>query len=84
MGNTFQRVVRVEDSRVAGGGASSAVGEGKLKGKGEVLGDESIVIMASEAVDISHHSSWAMEDLKEATKEFLGLAADLMNGAIML
>jgi hypothetical protein len=55
-----------------------------LKGKGEVLGDESIVIIASKAIDISHHLSWAMEDLKEATKEFLGPAADLMNGAIIL
>jgi hypothetical protein len=84
MGDTFQRVVRVEDSSVIGGGASCAVGEEKLKGKGEVLGDESIVIMASKAIDISHHSSWAMEDLEEVTKEFLGPAADLMNGAIIL
>jgi hypothetical protein len=84
MGDTFQRVVPADDSRVIGGGASSTVGEEKLKGKGEVLGDESIVMMASKAIDISHHSSWAMEDLKEATKEHLGPAADLMNGAIML
>jgi hypothetical protein len=38
--------------------------------------------MASKAIGISHHSSWGMEDLKEATKKFLGPAADLMNGSI--
>jgi hypothetical protein len=49
-----------------------------------VLGDESIVIMTSKAIDISHHPSWAMEHLKEVTEEFLSPATDLMNGSIIL
>jgi hypothetical protein len=36
------------------------------------------------AVDISHHTSRSVENLKEATKKLLSPTADLMDGTIML
>jgi hypothetical protein len=62
----------VEYSRVISSRSGSTVSSIKLEGHREVLSDERVVIMASKAVNISHHTRRAMEDLKEVTKKFLG------------
>jgi hypothetical protein len=49
----------------------------------QVLGDERMV-EASKAVNILHHASWAMKDLEEVTKEFLGPPTDLVDRSIIL
>jgi hypothetical protein len=72
----------VEYSRVISSRSSSTVSSIKLKGHREVLGDERVVIMASKAVDISHHTRRAMKYLKEVTKKFLGPPTDLMDRPI--
>ncbi len=41
------------------------------------------MIEPSEAVDVSHHARWAMENLKEVSKKLLGPAADLMDGPVI-
>jgi hypothetical protein len=69
MGHTFQRVVGMEDSRVTGSRASSAVGETKL-----------VFMEAGEAVDVSHHAGRPMKDLKVTAKKLLGPKADLVDG----
>ena len=69
----------MEYSRVISSRSSSTVSSIKLKGHREVLGDERVVIMASKAVDISHHTRRAMEYLKEVTKKFLGPLTNLMD-----
>jgi hypothetical protein len=81
--DAFERIVGVEDCGIIGGGASSSVGKKELKGKGEVLGDESVVIMTSKAIDVAHHPSWTVEHLEKVAKEFLSPATDLMNGSIV-
>jgi hypothetical protein len=48
-----------------------------------MLGDERVV-EASEAIDVLHHARWAMKDLKEVSKQFLGPAADLVDGTSVL
>ena len=48
-----------------------------MEDRREVLGDERVVIMASKAIDISHHKR--MEYLKDVTKKFLGPSTNLMD-----
>ena len=55
----------MENSRVAGSRSGGTVRGIQLEGNREVLGDERVIIMASKAIDISHHTRRAMEDLKE-------------------
>jgi hypothetical protein len=73
----------VEYSRVISSRSGSTVSSIKLEGHREVLGDERVVIMASKAVNISHHTRWAMEDLEEVTKKFLGPPTNLMDRPIV-
>jgi hypothetical protein len=63
--------------------SGSTVSSRKLEGHREVLGDERVVIMASKAVDISHHTRRVMEYLKEVTKKFLGPSTNLMDRPII-
>lgn len=46
-----------------------------------MFGNEGVVVEAGKAIDVSHHACWAMDDLKEVSKKFLGPAADLMDRA---
>ena len=63
----------MEDSGVVG---SSRLGSTDINLDREALGDGRIIIMASKAVDISHHTRRAIEDLKEITEKFLVLRND--------
>ena len=47
------------------------------------MSDERVVIMASKAVNISHHTRRAMEYLKKVTKKFLGPPTNLMDKPII-
>ena len=73
----------MENSRVAGSRSGGTVRGIQLEGNREVLGDERVIIMASKAIDISHHTRRAMEDLKEITEKFLGPSTELMDRAII-
>jgi hypothetical protein len=73
----------VENSRVVGNRLGSTVRGIKLEGNREVLGDELVIIVVSKAVNISHHTLRAMEDLKEITKKFLGPSTNLMDKPII-
>jgi hypothetical protein len=48
----------------------------------EVLSNKRI-IEAGEAVDVSHHARWPVEDLKEVSKKFLSPATNLVNGPVV-
>jgi hypothetical protein len=81
---TFQRVrMRRERSGVIGGRTSGTVSEIELEGNFEMLGDERMV-EASKTINISHHTRWAMKDVKEVSEELLGPATNLVDGAIVL
>jgi hypothetical protein len=80
MGDTFQRVVGMEDSRVIGSRASSTVGEIELVSYFEVLAYEMVFIEAGKAVNVSHHTGRPMKDLEEIAKKLLGPTADLVDG----
>ena len=84
MSDTFQWIVGVKNVSSISGWAGIVVGEIELQGNAEVLSDEWVVVMASEAIDISHHTCWSMEDLEKIAKEFLSPATDLVNGAVVL
>ena len=73
----------MEHSRVISSRLGSTVSSIKLEGHREVLGDERVVIMASKAVNISHHTRRAMEYLKKVTKKFLGPPTNLMDKPII-
>jgi|TARA_B110000240_G_scaffold46839_1_gene53070 hypothetical protein len=73
----------VENSRVIGSRAGSTVSSIKLEGHHEVLSDERVIVVASKAVDIPHHTRRAMEDLKEITEKFLSPSTNLMDGSII-
>jgi hypothetical protein len=73
----------VEYSRVISSRSGSAVSSINLESHREVLSDERVVIMASKAVDISHHTRRAMEYLKEVTKKLLGPPTNLMDRPIV-
>ena len=47
------------------------------------MSDERVVIMASKAVNISHHTRRAMEYLIEVTKKFLGPPTNLIDRPII-
>ena len=55
----------MENSRVIGSRTGSTVSSIKLEGHHEVLSDERVIVVASKAVDIPHHTRRAIEDLKE-------------------
>jgi hypothetical protein len=55
----------------------------ELESNSEMLCDEYVVIMASNAIDIPHHTGWLVKNLEVVAKEFLGPAADLMNRSII-
>ena len=57
----------MENSRVVGSRAGSTVSSIKLEGHREVLSDERVIVVASKAVNVPHHTRRAMEDLKEIT-----------------
>jgi hypothetical protein len=80
MGYTFQRVVGMEDSRVAGSRASSTVGEIELVSHFEMLADETVFIEAGKAIDVAHHTGRPMKDLEEIAKKLLGPTADFVDG----
>ena len=84
MGYAFQGIGRMEDSGVVSRRASSTVSEIKLECYFEMSGDERIFVEAGEAVNVSHHSSGVMEDLKEITEKLLDPTSNLMDGAIVL
>jgi hypothetical protein len=84
MGDTFQGIVRMENSGVIGSRTSCLVSIIESKNNLEVLCDKKVVAVAGEAVNIPHHTGWAMEDLKEATKKFLSPTTDLMDGTVIL
>ena len=72
----------IENSRLVGGRSSGAISKIKLKGDLEVLGDQR-VIETGEAVDVLHHASWSVKDLKEITEKLLGPSADLVDGTVV-
>jgi hypothetical protein len=49
----------------------------------EVLSDERVIVVASKAVDIPHHTRRTMEDLKEITEKFLSPSTNLMDRSII-
>jgi hypothetical protein len=73
----------VENSRVVGSRASSTVSSIKLESHYEVLSDEKVIVVASKAVDIPHHTRRVMEDLKEITEKFLSPSTNLIDGSII-
>ena len=73
----------MENSRVIGSRAGSTVSSIKLEGHHEVLSDERVIVVASKAVDIPHHTRRAMEDLKEITEKFLSPSTNLMDRSII-
>jgi hypothetical protein len=74
----------MKDGSVVSSRTSCTVGGVELQGDGLVLGDERVVVMASKAIDIPHHTRRTMEDLKEIAKELLSPTTDLMDGPIIL
>ena len=83
MREALDGVVGVEYSRVVGKRLGSTVRGIKLEGHREVLGDELVIVVVSKAVDISHHTLWAMEDLQEITEKFLGPSTNMMDKPII-
>ena len=64
VGDTFQRIVREKNSRVVSSRPISDILVVKTRSGGKVGFHKRMVESASEAVNITHHASWAMEDLK--------------------
>jgi hypothetical protein len=83
-GEAFERVVRMECNGVVGGGSSSAVGGMEGEGNSDMLGDKSVLVMASKAIDVAHHTRRSMKDLKEVDQELLGPSTDLVDRAVVL
>jgi hypothetical protein len=74
----------VENSRVVGSRAGSTISSIKLEGHREVLSNERVIVLvASKAVNIPHHTRRAMEDLKEIAEKFLSPSTNLMDGSII-
>ena len=82
MGDAFQGVIRVEDSGVISS-RSGTVSEIELECYFEASGNERIFAEACEAVNIFHHSSRAIEYLKEISEKLLGPTSNLMDGTII-
>jgi hypothetical protein len=70
-------------SRIGNGTGSTVLGSKRLS---DVLIrlDECVVKSTIETVDIFHHASCAVEDVKVVTEQFLGPAADLVNWSVIL
>ncbi len=73
----------MENSGIAGSGASSTVGETELESDFQMLGDERMVEAASKAINISHHACRPMKHLEEVAEELLSPATDLVDGSIV-
>jgi hypothetical protein len=73
----------VESVRVVCRWSRETVVCSELKSHCKVEGDKGVVETTCEAIDISHHASRSVENLKMIPKQLLGPAADLMNGTFV-
>ena len=80
---TLKRVLQMENSGVVSSRASRDISVVEEEGTRKVLGDQWVVEMAIEPIDIAHHASAAMEDLIMVAQEFLSPAANLMDGTFI-
>ena len=65
MGHAFQRAAVMIDGRVISSRAGGTVSKVELERDLKVSGDQRIFIEVCEAINVFHHSCWAMKGLEE-------------------
>ena len=71
MGDTFQRVVRMEDFGVISSSSPGGrVSKAQLQGHFGMEGNKMIFAEPGEAVNVFHQLRWTMKDLEERAKKF--------------